>query len=122
MKGLVRVVQALAVLCVLVFVVMLFANEPDEGGAAAPAAADQATGTTVLNGADVYSNRCSSCHGSDAGGGLGPQLSDGKVKAKFPNIEDQIAVITKGRGGMPGFGGKLSDAEIRAVAEYERSL
>jgi cytochrome c551 len=120
MKRVVTVVQALAVFFTLVFVVMLFANEPDTGSAAAPPA--DATQTTVVNGADVYGNRCSSCHGSNAEGGLGPQLSDGKVKARFPEIEDQIAVITNGRGGMPGFKGKLTDEQIRAVAEYERSL
>ena len=124
MKQLVRVVQVFAGVCALGFVVLLFANEPDKGGGgAAPANANaNATGTTVVSGADVFANRCSSCHGDDGGGGLGPQLSGGKMKARFPDIADQIKVITDGRGGMPGFEGKLTDEQIRAVAEYERSL
>jgi len=120
-KRVVAVVEAAAVLCALLFVVMLFANEPSRS---APARADAGatTGTTVVNGSEVFGNRCSSCHGSDAGGGLGPQLSKGRVVARFPDIADQIAVITNGRGGMPGFKAQLSAEEIRAVAEYERSL
>lgn len=119
MKRVVTVVQVGALLCALVFVVMLFANEPSKS---VPAASANATGTTVVKGAEVFSNRCSSCHGSDGGGSLGPQLSKGRVVERFPNIEDQIKVITDGRGGMPGFGSRLSEEEIRAVAEYERSL
>jgi cytochrome c551 len=120
MKRVVTVVQVFAVVCTLGFVVMLFANEPDAGGAAAPT--NDAPQTAKVSGADVYSNRCAGCHGGDGAGGLGPQLSDGKVKARFPDIAEQIAVITDGRGGMPAFGGKLTDEQIRAVAEYERSL
>jgi mono/diheme cytochrome c family protein len=121
MKRVVTVVQVAAVLCALAFVVMLFANEPNRAEPAR-ASAGATTGTTVINGADVFANRCSSCHGSDAGGGLGPQLSQGHVVARFPDIADQIKVITNGRGGMPGFKAQLSAEEIRAVAEYERSL
>lgn len=121
MKRVVAVVQILAVVAALVFVVMLFANEPADGGAPV-ANGDSTTGTTVLDGAQVFANRCASCHGSDAGGGLGPQLNGGRAVARFPDITDQIAVITNGRGGMPGFGDRLSAEEIEAVAEYTRSL
>jgi mono/diheme cytochrome c family protein len=119
MKRVVTVVQAAAVLCALLFVVMLFANEPGDGVTAAP---DRSANESVVDGSAVYGNRCASCHGSDAGGGLGPQLSQGKVVARFPDIADQIAVITDGRGGMPGFGERLNAEEIEAVAKYERSL
>ena len=125
MKRVVGVVQAFALLCTLAFAVLLFANEPDRD-ADAGEPAEQATGTTLapgeVDGAQVFSNRCASCHGSDGGGGLGPQLSGGRAVARFPDIADQIKVITDGRGGMPGFGSRLSEAEIAAVAEYTRSL
>jgi mono/diheme cytochrome c family protein len=118
-KRLVNVVQVAAVVCTLAFAVLLFANEPDDGS---PTTASSAGTTAAPNGAAVFANRCASCHGSDGGGGLGPQLSGGRVVARFPDIADQIAVITNGRGGMPGFGSRLSAQEIAAVAEYTRTL
>jgi mono/diheme cytochrome c family protein len=39
-----------------------------------------------------------------------------------PDIDDQIDVIREGRGEMPPFDRVLSDEELRAVAEHERSL
>jgi mono/diheme cytochrome c family protein len=110
MKRVVSVVQVIALLSAAAFVVLLFANEP----------ADDAAAPT--DGAAVFSSACASCHGSDGGGGVGAQLSDGLVVDRYPDIEDEIAVITSGSGGMPGFGTRLSEAEIRAVAEYIRSL
>ena len=42
--------------------------------------------------------------------------------AAYPEIDDQIAVITDGRNQMPPFGDSLTDAEIRAIAEHTRGL
>jgi len=69
---------------------------------------------------NLYLQDCAQCHGSDGGGGAGPRLA-GKVADDFPDVEDQIAFVTKGKGGMPAFGGSLSAADIRAVVEYTRS-
>jgi mono/diheme cytochrome c family protein len=122
-------VQVAALLCAAVFVVLLFANEPDKGASAKPdasrpsSATDAAAGGPVAaDGAVVFANRCASCHGSGGGGGLGPQLSGGRAAQRFPNIVDQIGVIANGRGGMPAFGSRLSEAEIKAVVDYTRTL
>ena len=104
-----RVVAAAEIaagIAVLVFVVMLFANEP--GGAQGP-------------GARVFSKNCATCHGADGSGGIGPQLSGGAVVRRFPNPSDQIAFVTNGQGAMPAFGGMLSPAEIRQVVAYTRT-
>jgi mono/diheme cytochrome c family protein len=53
---------------------------------------------------------------------MGPQLSGGRVVERYPNIEDQIAVVTNGQGAMPSFGGSLSAGQIRAVVRYEREV
>jgi mono/diheme cytochrome c family protein len=95
-------------------------------------------------GARVFASAgCSSCHGAQGQGGAGPKLAGGEAKLTFPNVEDQIDWVrtgsqTKGvgtpygdparaggqhivkSGGMPAFQGKLSDAEIAAVVQYER--
>lgn len=73
----------------------------------------------------LYAQHCANCHAIDGSGAIGPQVNDGRVVRRFPDIDDQIAVITDGvpnTPAMPPFDDVLSDAEIRAVAEYERSL
>jgi mono/diheme cytochrome c family protein len=71
-------------------------------------------------GAEVFSQNCASCHGQDGEGGIGPQLGDGAVAEAYPDVEDQIAVITNGRGNMPSFDGQLTEDQIRSVAMFER--
>lgn len=112
MKRVVNVVEALAVLAIAVFVIMLFANEPGGGGKAAGGP-----------GAEIYSARCASCHGSTGGGGIGPKLSDGAVVDAYPDVADEIEVVTDGQDGMPSFEERgLSPTEIEQVVEYTRTL
>jgi mono/diheme cytochrome c family protein len=44
----------------------------------------------------------------------------GVVAARYPNIDDHIAVIREGRTGMPAFDERLTPEEIEAVARWER--
>jgi mono/diheme cytochrome c family protein len=114
MKRLVDVVQILALLAAAFTVVMLFANEP---------ASPPSGGTTTAgaDGAAIYSANCAGCHGATGGGAVGPALGGGAVVESLPDEADQIQVITDGRGGMPSFGGRLSEAEIQAVTDYTRN-
>lgn len=120
MKTLVNVVQVIAVGCAFAFVVLLFFNEPEDVDDNGPSGGGGEA--AQVDGAAVYASRCASCHGSDGGGGRGPQLSDGRVVERFPDVEDQIRVVSDGRGGMPAFGDRLSADEIRAVVDYTRTL
>lgn len=79
------------------------------------------TDPTLARGQQVYRQNCATCHGSKGGGGQAPRLA-GVIASRYPNIDDQIAVITNGQAGMPAFGKQLSADDIRAVAAYERSL
>lgn len=73
----------------------------------------------LRSGADVYRARCSSCHGADGGGAIGPALS---------NIDDRLdseaqrSVVVDGRRSMPSFGATLSEADIDAVVRYTREI
>jgi mono/diheme cytochrome c family protein len=61
-------------------------------------------------------NQCANCHTLEAAGAtgtIGPNLDDSDV-----TVEQAIEQITNGGGGMPPFGGQLSEEEIRAVAEF----
>ena len=64
----------------------------------------------------LFTTHCGSCHTlSKAGtsGTTGPNLDDVGLDAK--QVED---IVRSGRGVMPSFDGKLSDAEITAIAAY----
>ena len=108
-KKIVNWIEAAAVAGAVFFVVMLFANSGGSGGGASSP------------GAQLFSTNCASCHGADGTGGLGPRLA-GRVTSDFPNIDDQIAFVKKGKGAMPAFAGDLTDAQIRLIVEYTRTL
>jgi mono/diheme cytochrome c family protein len=59
---------------------------------------------------------CGGCHTlADSGshGNVGPNLDDAD-----PPVSLVLDRVAHGKGGMPGFAGQLSDAQIRAVARY----
>ena len=71
-------------------------------------------------GVGIYKAYCKTCHGVDGQGFVGPQLA-GLMVTKYPDVDDQIALVTNGTGRMPAFRGSLSPTEIRKVVEYERT-
>jgi mono/diheme cytochrome c family protein len=93
-------------------VVFLFANEPGGGSV-----------TTIYSspGGKIFSANCARCHGAHGEGNLGPQLAGGVVVNDFPNVADQVAVVTNGRGSMPAFGHRLTAAQIREVVDFTRT-
>lgn len=42
------------------------------------------------------------------------------MAVRYPDEDDQIAVVTQGRSAMPAFGERLTDDEIALVVEYTR--
>jgi len=89
-----------------------------------PAAA--AAATASAGGATIFNASCSSCHGADGSGTpLGKSLKVRDLHA--PEVRSMGAgalseVITKGRGNMPAFGNKLSEADIAKLVKYVRTL
>ncbi len=76
-----------------------------------PANADAAEGAKVFASAG-----CGSCHALSAAkssGQVGPNLDDAK-----PGYDTVLDKVTNGGGGMPSFGGQLSEQQIRDVAAY----
>ena len=104
----VNAAELLAAVGVVVFVIFLFANEPGSVGTSGP-------------GAQIFQSNCASCHGANGEGGIGPKLAGGAVVTDFPYEQNQIAFVSKGRGGMPAFAGQLSPQQIKQVVEYTRT-
>jgi outer membrane protein assembly factor BamB len=77
------------------------------------------TGTTTggaASGEPLFSENCASCHtlaAANASGKVGPNLDQLK-----PSKSVVVKKVTNGGGGMPAFGGRLSTAQIEAIAEY----
>jgi mono/diheme cytochrome c family protein len=102
--------------------------------------------TQINEGAIVFGNSCSSCHGSEGEGGVGRQLNDGEVLKTFPNIADQLEFVwigdqgigtgkgygnphrpggqhiagTYGGAQMPAWNGTLTQSDLLAVVRHER--
>lgn len=77
---------------------------------------ETSTQEASAEGKQVFTANCASCHtlaDADASGSVGPNLDD--VKPSKEKVESQVK---SGGGAMPAFEGKLSPAEITAVAEY----
>ena len=73
--------------------------------------------------------------GAAGGGAFGPNLRGKSTLSQFPDVQDHLKFVTNGSanqkqfgsrgigtGRMPGFGLVLSEDEIKAIVEYERSL
>jgi len=105
-------VQALTIVVVLVSAILLVVRQPP-----APAAG----ATTTSAGATLFAEHCASCHGAGGVGATAPQLV-GRVTQAYPNVDDQVAVVERGKadGKMPAFADQLSAADIRSIVDFTR--
>ena len=95
--------------------------------AAIALAACLASAQDVANGQKAYNAKCASCHGPDGKG----QTAAGKTtKVRDFNLDEVkkesdaawTEIIVKGKNKMPGYDKKLSDAEVKDVVAYIRTL
>lgn len=94
-----------------------------------------AMGDEIFHGNAVAGVNCAGCHGANGQGGVGPAL--GGVLTTFGACSDHEHWVTVGsdgfgvgntygdtnktvNGGMPAFGGSLTEEQIAAVASFER--
>lgn len=86
----------------------------------------------VLDGANLYAQQCTTCHGSQGGGGGAfPPLAGAEwvtgdeetpIRIVLHGLQGRMQVRgTTYRGVMPAFGSRLSDAEIAAILTYVRT-
>jgi mono/diheme cytochrome c family protein len=92
------------------------AEEKEEEGEEPGAEGTTGGGGNPQEGAVVFSENCSTCHGATGhGGNGGPDLT---TMPLAQTEEGAIQQVTNGGGGMPPFGGVLSEEEIENVAAY----
>jgi mono/diheme cytochrome c family protein len=77
--------------------------------------------STQISGKDVFTSAgCAGCHtlkAAGASGSVGPNLDQVQ-----PSAADVSQIVKSGSGTMPPFSGRLSDAQIQAVANYVSSV
>jgi len=87
-------------------------EEEAEGGESAEAGG----APNAEAGSEVFAENCSVCHGATGhGGNGGPDLTTLPKAQEQAGAEEQV---TDGGGGMPPFGGILSEEEIKNVAAF----
>ena len=81
----------------------------------------------VASGEKVYKAKCASCHGPD---GKGETAAGKATKARdlcSADVKNETDaawtdIITKGKNKMPSYDKKITDAEVKDVIAYMRSL
>lgn len=102
-------------------------NNPVKVSAVILLAASFALPAFAQGGADTYKTKCATCHGPD-----GLAASPAGKAMKVPSFKtpefvkasdaDLIATTKNGKGKMPAYNGKLTDAQIKEEIAYIRTL
>ena len=87
-----------------------------------PTMADGQPDPVLVAGRQVYIERCANCHGGDGGGGRGPALARGAMTEAYPEVADQIDLVSDGYRLMPSFGDVLTREQIEAVIRFTREV
>ena len=111
-----RGLAAVSVVATALVIVLLIAG-PSLIGAKKSSTNGAASGSGAPSGPAVFASAgCSRCHtlkAAGASGTVGPNLDQLR-----PSATAVSAIVRSGGGAMPSFSGKLSDAQIAAVATY----
>jgi mono/diheme cytochrome c family protein len=70
-----------------------------------------------------FKAKCAMCHGADGAGKASMGTKDmGSADVQKMSDADLTAEITNGKGKMPAYKGKLTDAQISDLVKYVRTL
>jgi len=108
------------------YVVDLATRTIRENGSAITNPQLQQTPSSSADGAAIFRQQCSTCHGAEGKGlqSAGTRdFTDPSIRATLTE-QAVVSAVKSGKSGttMPSFAGKLSDAEIRAVSLFVQSL
>jgi mono/diheme cytochrome c family protein len=84
----------------------------------------------ATDGEELYRKYCAACHGAEgradgpASAGFDPLPTDLTDPERMQQLTDDglLEALSEGSGAMPGFGSMLTEDELRAVADYTRTL
>ena len=73
----------------------------------------------------LFDRKCAMCHGVD---GVAKKMAAGSANLNDPewqeanSVESIVTVITEGKGKMKAYDGRLTEAEIKQIADYVKTL
>jgi mono/diheme cytochrome c family protein len=81
----------------------------------------------AADGAALYKAKCATCHGPDGKGqtamGKKMNLRDlGSPEVQKQSDKELHDVTANGKGKMPGYKDKMTDADIKALVDYMRTM
>lgn len=102
----------------LAVLALLAAGCGDSGSrSSAPTAPPAGSGGVKSDGEAVFADAgCAACHKLAAAGAEG--ASGPNLDVRRPNVDEVKSKVKGGGGGMPSYSGRLTDAQIQAVADY----
>jgi|ERR1700683_3016999 cytochrome c6 len=78
---------------------------------------------TAQSAADTFKAKCAMCHGADGSGKAAMGTKPlGSADVQKMSDADLNAAITNGKGKMPAYKGKLTDAQIGDLVKFIRTL
>jgi putative heme-binding domain-containing protein len=107
-------------MAVLVCISATVAANPFPAGAGQDTRAVQLSSEELEKGKQTFETTCSTCHGLDGGGAMGPNIQG----IPFRLGVDRVASVIKNglSGGMPAFSGQLDAQQIQQVVGYLLTL
>ena len=72
--------------------------------------------------ADTYKAKCAGCHGADGSKSMMGAKPLNGADVQGMSDADLTSAITDGKGKMPAYKGKLTDAQIKDLVAYIRTL
>jgi cytochrome c6 len=81
-----------------------------------------ASSAVAQDAAATYKAKCAMCHQADGKGGKMGTRDFASPEVAKESDADLTTIITKGKGKMPAYEGKLKDTEIKDLVTYIRGL
>ena len=98
------------------------AHKAVEATAAGTAGSGHKIEAYVIAGKKLFGTICASCHGENAKGGVGPDLTLSKYKYGKARL-DITKSIAEGRpGGMPAFSSQINAEQVESLVEFVLTL
>jgi cbb3-type cytochrome c oxidase subunit III len=125
MMGMKSILSVLAAVPAMAFLLVFLGGSSAAGAPAAGTAMKnpfEGKADAIKEGEKIFDAKCAECHGGDAMGQSGPDLTDDKWVYGGTDAE-VFETVTNGRkGGMPSWKRELSTDDIWKVISYVRSL